>query len=311
MSKARDHAGSGLRGIVGASLTPFRDDGTVDVHRLCELVEFMAGHCDAVSVLGAEVSEYQVLSPRERRSVLVEGLGAAQGRVRTLAGASSPSVGEVVELSEIAADAGADLIQVLMPLRPWGGQPSERDLVAYYEAVTARAALPVVAYHNPGRGADPTPPTMVRISEIDGVVAFKESSRDISRIGRLVTEIELSGNANYCTTMQPLLATLELGGSGAMMPPPATLIAREIARAFDAGDRDAAARWQRGFTLFPSRWGSYGLAPVMKAAMRQIGIDLGQPAAPYAPVSESDAEEIGAALRDAGLFELLDLAVSR
>ena len=41
-----------------------------------------------------------------------------------------------------------------------------------------------------------------------------------------MVEIDRAGHARYFTTMQMLLATLQLGGSGATMPPPGSEIAR-------------------------------------------------------------------------------------
>lgn len=292
---------AGLRGIIGATLTPFRDDGTVEPTAMEQQVDLMAGHCDAISIHGAEASEYQVLTPVERRASLRRTVQAVNGRVPVVAGASSPSVREVVELSEVAAEAGAQYVQVLMPLRPWGGHAAEADLIAYFEHVARYSSLPVVAYHNPARGSDPSAAAMVRLSEIDRVVAFKESSRDISKIGRLVQEIDASGNAAYFTTMQPLLATLQFGGAGAMMPPPATLIGQEIVRAYTAGDIAAAEGWQLQFSLFPARWSGHGLSPVMKAAMKHLGVDLGDPAAPFAALGDRDVQAVARFLDDAGV----------
>lgn len=59
--------------------------------------------------------------------------------------------------------------------------------------------------------------------------------------------------------MQMLLATLELGGSGATMPPPGAEIARQVIDAFVAGDYRRAAQIQRQFALFPSKWTHRGL----------------------------------------------------
>jgi len=71
--------------------------------------------------------------------------------------------------------------------------------------------------------------------------------------------------------MQMLLATLELGGSGATMPPPAAEIARQVIDAFVAGDGKRAAEIQLQFSLFPSKWMHRGLTATMKTAMRLIG----------------------------------------
>ena len=93
-------------------------------------------------------------------------------------------------------------------------------------------------------------------------------------------------------TMQMLLATLQLGGSGATMPPPACEIARHIIDAFVAKDHERAAALQQQFALFPSKWMHRGLAPVMKAAMNLIGVPVGDPYPPYASLSNDEIAEL-------------------
>ncbi len=291
-----------ISGIIGACLTPFTEDGRVDFDALEREVEFLIPDVDAISIGAVEAAEYTMLSISERKELLRRGTEMVHRRKPVILGASAPSPRQVLELAEFAASLGADLVQVLMPLRPWGGQPTTAELVDYFTQIAARSPLPIVAYHNPGPGADPSIETTIRLSEIDGVQAFKESSRDIIKITRLIEEIELSGNARYFTTMQPLLITLMMGGSGATMPPPGTRIGAEVVRAFRAGDLERARRWQRYYSLFPARWGSYGLPPVMKSAMKHFGVDLGDPARPYRPVTPRDHAQIGQFFRQIGLL---------
>jgi 4-hydroxy-tetrahydrodipicolinate synthase len=101
--------------------------------------------------------------------------------------------------------------------------------------------------------------------------------------------------------MQMLLASLELGGSGATMPPPAAEIARHVIAAFTAKDYERAAQLQLQFALFPSKWMQYGLAPTMKAAMNLIGVPVGEPYPPYAPLSREDAVALAAYLKGTAL----------
>ena len=291
-------------GVIGAALTPLDAQYVVDHDRFEQLIDVMVQHCDAVSVLGAEVSEYSVLTPADRRDALRVAIAAVDSRVPVLAGVSSPSVAEVVELTGIAQDAGAEFIQVLIPLNPGGTAASAGDLVRYFEAIGAETSLPVVAYHNPPRGSDPSIDTIVRICEIDGVVAFKDSSRDLSRLGQLVEQMDLAGHAKYFGTMQVLLPTLMLGGSGAMMPPPGSLMGRQIVDAYLKGDIAEATKWQRAFTTFPASWSRFGLTATMKSAMRAVGLDLGEPAAPFAGLDESEYERMAQVLADVGAREL-------
>ena len=121
-----------------------------------------------------------------------------------------------------------------MPIRPWGGQPTIADLIQFFTEVASVSPLPIVAYHNPGPGADPPLDAFVRLSELNKVDYFKESSRDITKITRLIEQIQLAGKANYFTTMQPLLTTLMMGGAGATMPPRHRIGARVFARSVRA-----------------------------------------------------------------------------
>lgn len=293
---------SPIKGIIGAALTPFTDDGKVDYDALGREIEFLVADCDAISVAAVEASEYTVLSLQERKEVMRRATEVVNKRVPVILGASSHSIETVLDLADHAAAVGGDLIQVLMPIRPWGGQPTIADLVQFFTEVASASPLPIVAYHNPGPGADPPLDAFVRLSEIHKVDYFKESSRDITKITRLIEQIQLAGKANYFTTMQPLLTTLTMGGAGATMPPPGTRIGARVVRAFREGDMDKARYWQRCFTLFPGKWGAYGLPPIMKSALKHFGVDIGDPSRPYAPVSPRDHAQIGQFLGQIGIL---------
>ncbi len=293
---------SPIKGIIGACLTPFGEDDRVNYDALRREIDFLVTDCDAISIAAVEAAEYTMLSREERKELLRLGTEMVDKRVPVILGVSSPSPHEVIELAEFAASVGGDLVQVLMPLRPWGGQPTIAELMEFYTQVASASPLPLVTYHNPGPGADPPQDAFVKISEINNVRYFKESSRDITKISRLIEQIDLAGKGYYFTTMQPLLATLMMGGSGATMPPPGTTIGAQVVRAFRAGDIERARFWQRCFALFPGKWAAYGLPPVMKSAMKHFGVDIGDPSRPYSPVSPRDHAQIGQFLHQIGLL---------
>ncbi len=290
-----------LKGIIGACLTPFGEDDRVNYDSLRREIDFIVADCDAISIAAVEAAEYTMLSREERKELLRIGTEMVDKRLPVLIGCSSPSAREVIDLAEYAAKIGGDMAQVLMPLRPWGGQPTIAELMEFFTQVASVSPLPIVVYHNPGPGADPPNDAFVKISEINNVRYFKESSRDITKISRLIEQIDLAGKGYYFTTMQPLLATLMMGGSGATMPPPGTRIGAQVVKAFRAGDVESARYWQRCFALFPGKWSAYGLPPVMKSAMKHFGVDIGEPSRPYSPVSPRDHAQIGQFLRQVGL----------
>lgn len=292
-----------LKGVVGACLTPLHEDGSVNGDALQSEIDFMAPHVDSIAIGGVEASEYRVLDQGQRVELIRLGVELVGDRVPAIAGASAGTVRDVLQWIDLGADCGATHVQVLMPRNAWGGQLTRGELVDFFTRVSDGSALPIVLYHNPLTGSDPDIATLVELSALDRVVAFKESSRDMTKISRLIHEMDLSGNLSYFATMQPMLATLILGGSGATMPPPGTLIASHVRDSLASGDFEGAIAWQRLFAYFPGVWGGYGLANVMKAAARHVGLDIGTARPPVAPLPEHVDAQLGEFIRGCGMLQ--------
>lgn len=286
-------------------LTPFTPKLAVDYKVLEREIDYIIETCRAscISVTGVETSEYHYLSLEERQELIRNTVAMIDDRVPFVVGISHPSFKTSVALGELAEALGAAALQLLAPLRPFGGAPSTHDLVRYFEAVARETTAPILLYLNPGPGAEVSVPQTIEIAKMDRVKYIKESSRDLSRVGRLIVDIDLAGHARYFTTMQMLLATLELGGSGATMPPPGALIARKIVDAFNDGDLVRAAAIQREFCLFPHKWMGKGLAPVMKAAMEIAGCPVGDPYPPFEGLDADERKSLAAYLKTTSLFE--------
>jgi 4-hydroxy-tetrahydrodipicolinate synthase len=287
-------SGPDVRGIIATCLTPFDNSGLVDYEALGREIDYIVDEChaDAIAIAATEDAEYTMLEWAQRKELITRGTEMVRGRVPVTVGISHPAPERAIELAEHAKRAGADVAQLLLPLRLWGGDPTSDETHDYVSGVAAQCPLPLSVCQNRATGSDAAIPLFLRVAEIPTVHYLVEMSGDITRIGRLVEEVERRGSARYFTTIESLLINLTLGGSGAIMPPPAARIGGEVVRAFRAGEMDEAVEWQRMLSLFPGRWRRYGLPPVMKAAMRHLGIDLGQPMSPYGSVTDADDEAI-------------------
>jgi 4-hydroxy-tetrahydrodipicolinate synthase len=286
-------------GLIVAPLTPFTADLKVDDRSLRRQIDYVVRDCAATMVVaaGVETQEYTYLSSEARRALIRATIECVDGRVPVMVGITHPSFRTAIELAHEAEKLGAAALQLLAPLRPFAGPPTRGDLVGYFERISRETGLPLTLYLNPGPGAEVSIPDTIALAKLPRVQFIKESSRDLARVSRLIVEIDRAGHAQYFTTMQMLLASLELGGSGATMPPPAAEIARCVTEAFAAKDYERAAQLQLQFALFPSKWMHYGLAPVMKAAMNVIGIPVGDPYPPYAPLSDDDMAALASYLK--------------
>jgi 4-hydroxy-tetrahydrodipicolinate synthase len=254
-----------------------------------------------VIAAGVEAQEYHYLTMDERKNLIAKTVEYVDGRCPVAVGISHPSFKIAIELAHYAEKIGAEAVQLLAPLRPFGGEPTQGELIAYFEAVSRESHLPMVLYLNPGPGANVSIPATIALSQLERIKYVKESSRDLSRVSRLISEVELSGHAKYFTTMQMLLITLQLGGSGVTLPPPAAMLANKVIEAFVAGDMQEAARLQLQFALFPARWMHNGLTPTMKAAMKILGISAGDPYPPFPPISGEELKALAAYLKTTDL----------
>jgi 4-hydroxy-tetrahydrodipicolinate synthase len=286
-------------GLIVAPLTPFTVDLEVDETALRREIDYVVRDCGATMVVaaGVETQEYTYLSLEQRKGLIRRTIECVDRRVPVMVGISHPSFKTSVELAHFAESLGAAAVQLLAPLRPFAGPPTQADLIAYFEAVARETRLPITLYLNPGPGADVSIADTIALARLPSVQLIKESSRDLARVSRLIVEIDRAGHARYFTTMQMLLATLQLGGAGATMPPPGSEIARHVIDAFVARDHERAAALQLQFALFPSKWMHRGLAPVMKAAMNLIGVRVGDPYPPYGSLTAEETSALAAVLR--------------
>jgi 4-hydroxy-tetrahydrodipicolinate synthase len=299
-------------GLIVAPLTPFTADLAVDEPALRRQIDYVVGDGGATMVVaaGVETQEYTYLSLEQRKALIRATVEAVAGRVPVMVGISHPSFRTAIELAHDAEKLGAAAVQLLAPLRPFAGPPTQADLIAYFEAIGRETKLPITLYLNPGPGADVSIADTIALARLPCVQLIKESSRDLARVSRLIVEIDRAGHARYFTTMQMLLASLELGGSGSTMPPPGSEIARHVIDAFMVKDYERAAQAQLQFALFPAKWMHRGLAPTMKAAMNLIGIPVGEPYPPYAPLTREETAALAAFLRTTVLAERLSRAAA-
>ena len=269
-----------VNGIVTPVQTPFDDHGNLVLEQVEDSVEF-AIECGSVAIVaaGTGVQETPSLTPDERESLISETLDAVDGRVPVFAGCAYPAKPVAARLANHAADAGAD---ALLSFPPWGTTPTTTSVERYYEDLAAETDLPLLLYNNPTVTIDLPREVMARIAEINGVEYVKETSRNFQKISWLLEHVQRPGNADVFGTYDVLLGLLLSGGSGAVVPTPATVPAVKVFEAYRNDNLEAAMEHQRTFTRFPpEKVESNGLMQVMKAGAEIAGVAVGPPRNPY------------------------------
>lgn len=201
-----------FRGAITALVTPFQENGSIDVESLKKLVHLqIKGHIDGLVPCGT-TGETPTLSEDEYKLVIETVVGEAKGKVPVIAGAGSNDTHKAVHYSQIAKAAGAD---ALLHVSPYYNKPTPAGLLAHFKAIAKAVDLPIILYNVPGRtGSNVSAVTTIKISkEVPQVVGVKEASGNITQMMEIVKGVSssfsvLSGDDAFTL---PLMA---VGGVG-------------------------------------------------------------------------------------------------
>jgi hypothetical protein len=133
-----------LPGLIVPPLTPFDTNLQVDYHSLQKGVNYVVNDCNASMVIatGVEAQEYHYLKLEERKELIKKTIEFVDKRVPVAVGISHPSYQIAVELAHFAQDLGAQAVQLLAPLRAFGGEPSHQETLDYFQMVLNEIKVP-------------------------------------------------------------------------------------------------------------------------------------------------------------------------
>ncbi len=167
-------------------VTPFRDDGSIDVEDLQKHVNFQIENGVGIMVPGGTTGEGATLTAAEQGLLIRTTVEATQGRVPVLAGAGGSDTADVVRKARAAREAGADGI---LSVSPAYNKPTQRGLIEHYRAIAGAVDCPVIIYNVPGRTASNVlPETVLTLAEIENIVGVKEACGDVDQVMTLIRE---------------------------------------------------------------------------------------------------------------------------
>lgn len=172
-------------GAITAIVTPFLDDGSVDVESLKNLVEFQIENGINGIVPCGSTGEAATLSDEEKELVIKTVIEVVNKRVPVIAGAGSNDTAKAVALSKMAKSCGAD---ALLHVTPYYNKPTPKGLLAHFKAIASATDLPIILYNVSGRtGSNVSAETTLKIAkEVPQVVGVKEASGNIGQIGDII-----------------------------------------------------------------------------------------------------------------------------
>jgi 4-hydroxy-tetrahydrodipicolinate synthase len=223
-----------FEGVLTAMVTPFADDGSVDLDRARSLAQYLVDHGSHGLVVTGTTGESATLSDTEKGRLWEAVLDEVGADATVIAGTGSNDTAHTVELTRRASRAGAHAVLVVTP---YYNKPNEAGLRAHFAAAAdAAGETPVVLYNIPSRCVVNLSPDMLAslAAEIPNVVAVKQANND--ELGPIEGLELLAGNDDI------FARCLELGGTGGILVASHVVgeRMREIYEAASSGDHDRA-----------------------------------------------------------------------
>jgi 4-hydroxy-tetrahydrodipicolinate synthase len=211
-----------IRGCGTALVTPFSEDGILDVDALRGLVEFQLSEGIDFLVPCGTTGEAPTLEHEEYMGVVRVVTQEAKGKVPVIAGAGGNNTRKICALVQ---DLQALGVQGILSVAPYYNKPTQEGLYQHFKAIADSTDLPVILYNVPSRtSSNILPETVARLAEISNIVGIKEASGSITQQMEVLRIVPpnfrvLSGDDAFTF---PLMA---LGGAGVI-----SVISNEVPR---------------------------------------------------------------------------------
>lgn len=173
-------------GVFPAATTQFAEDLSIDFAATQKVLDNLINDgVHGLTIMGT-CGENNSLEPDEKLKVLEAACETAKGRVPVIVGVSELTTPRAVKFAADAARIGADALMVL-PAMVY--VPKERELVTHLKAVAAASDLPIMLYNNPtAYRVNISMDVLRELTDVESVVALKESSADTRRYTDVVNE---------------------------------------------------------------------------------------------------------------------------
>ena len=173
-----------LQGSLVALVTPMLENGSLDFNALEALIEWHieSGTNGIVSV--GTTGESATVSVPEHLEIINKTINFVDGRVPVIAGTGGNSTQEAIELTQTAAELGADYALLVTP---YYNKPNQEGLFHHFIKIADSAEIPQILYNVPSRTAcDLMPETVMRLANHQNIVGIKEALDSSERFSELI-----------------------------------------------------------------------------------------------------------------------------
>jgi 4-hydroxy-tetrahydrodipicolinate synthase len=289
-----------ITGSLVAIVTPMHEDGRLDPAAFRKLIDWhVAEGTDGIVVVGT-TGESPTVNVDEHKELIRLGVEHSRGRIPIIAGTGGNSTAEAIELTESAKKAGAT---ACLSVVPYYNKPTQEGLYRHFRKIAETVDLPMILYNVPGRTvADLQNDTVLRLSQVPGIIGIKDATANIERGTDLVKRLPRSF-AIYSGEDSTALALILLGGHGVISVTAnvAPKLMHQMCAAALVGDVKRAREINLRLLALHQRLFVEANPIPVKWALAEMGMIEHGLRLPLSPLSEKFHQAVREALHEAGI----------
>jgi len=276
-----------MKGIISASVTPFKADGCFNSSALEALMRRNLSEGASGFFVGGSSAECFLLTEKERIDVFEAACNFVK-ETSVIAHVGAVGTNEAIRYAKAAKNFGAQYIAATPPFY-YGFNGAQ--IAEYYYDIARAADMPVMVYNfpiNTGKSFDLRDPDICKLLKSDAVWGIKNTDYNLfhmERIRNLNPKLVIMNG--YDETMVPGLA---LGADGSIGSTFNVMLPHylQIYNAYHDGtdkSRETALKLQAKANTIMEAFCSVGLIAAIKYVLSRQGIDAGIPRKPFIPLT--------------------------
>lgn len=295
---------SKIQGIMGAPVTAFKPDGSVDYATFERQINFLIDAGIPFIAHPMHIGESPNLTVQERKDLVSCLVKAAGGRVPVFANVSMHGTDNMLDMARHAESAG---VTGMVVLSPYHWEPEPEAHLDHFFTLGNSVDIKMIAYNNPRRVQVGITHDMLgeMIEKLPNLIALKDASFDMNFFtGACRVASSVRSNFSVFTGIEWLLTSIPVGGSGSFSNC-AEVAPKLILSLFDAcmkGDYETARPLQYKVGILLKLLQTNYPATV-KYAMELLGRPVGGTRKPVLPLKEELMAHTRETLESLGIMD--------
>ena len=220
-----------LQGSFVALVSPMLENGSLDFHALEALVEWhIESQTNGIVSVGT-TGESATVSVPEHLEIIKKTIDFVDGRVPVIAGTGGNSTQEAIDLTQTAAELGADYALIVTP---YYNKPNQEGLFQHFIKIADSVEIPQILYNVPSRTAcDLRPDTVMRLASHQNIVGIKEaldSSERLSELIRISQTVADQKNFSVFSGDDPSFSSFMANGGDGVISVAANIVPKYISQ---------------------------------------------------------------------------------